>query len=535
MFRSIRWRLVLSYVLLTLLTVTMVGVLALSLIEQYVGQQETEHLSANADAVARRALPLVWPIVRPAPLLELAQTSSFLGNARIRILDSRREALADSWASAKADEIVWILPPLDWNAEDLRILPRMLLPGLSAETPYPFPLLLGEAVSMLEGLPSDTGVTGVRWRDDAWGVRFSFHGADNPEELRAWVAQQQSAPRSERVVTVPIGDKGDPLGYVEISNGPDYGREALATARQAFLLAAGGATLLAVIVGLWVSRRLSAPLRELASVAGQMSSGDLTTRAPDQGRDEIGQLASQFNQMAERLEASFTELAAERDALRRFIADASHELRTPITALKSFNELLQGAAARDPDARAEFLSESQAQIDRLNWITRNLLDLSRLDAGLVELDLAVHDVGALLQGAALAFQAAAREKRISLSLRLPEPPVTLLCDQARLEMALSNLLDNALKYTPAGGQVDLGAHGESDGVHLWVRDDGPGIEPGDLPHVFERFYRGRNSRGEGSGLGLSIVHSIVQAHGGRLSVESTPSAGSLFLLVIPLH
>ncbi|MER3514529.1 MAG: two-component sensor histidine kinase, partial [Chloroflexota bacterium] len=111
------------------------------------------------------------------------------------------------------------------------------------------------------------------------------------------------------------------------------------------------------------------------------ASGDLSTRAPVHGEDEIGQLARQFNQMAAHLEASFAQLSAERDALRRFIADASHELRTPITALQNFLDLVQGPAAEDPAARSEFLAESQKQVSRLEWITQNLLDLSRLEAG----------------------------------------------------------------------------------------------------------------------------------------------------------
>jgi signal transduction histidine kinase len=237
--------------------------------------------------------------------------------------------------------------------------------------------------------------------------------------------------------------------------------------------------------------------------------------------------------MAERLEASFSELAAERDALRRFIADASHELRTPITALKNFNDLLQGAAAEDPAARAEFLTESQVQLERLEWITRNLLDLSRLDAGLVDLDLADHDVGELLDAAASAFKPLAQDIGITFSIQPPTPPVELRCDRARIELALSNLLDNAFKYTPPGGQVGIGAEPKGEVVQLWVRDSGPGIAPEDLSRIFERFYRGRNNHTEGSGLGLAIVQSVAQAHGGQVSVQSEPGTGSLFVIELP--
>ena len=144
----------------------------------------------------------------------------------------------------------------------------------------------------------------------------------------------------------PISSGQTLLGYVELSGSIDYGQQTLATARRAFILAGIGATLLALVVGLWVSRSLSAPLTSLAAAAGQMSAGDLSVRAPVQGSDEIGQLGRQFNQMAARLERSFAELAAERDSLRRFIADASHELRTPDHRAAQLQRAAAGAGRR---------------------------------------------------------------------------------------------------------------------------------------------------------------------------------------------
>lgn len=545
MFRSIRWRLIASYVLLTLLTVSAVGVLALSLIERYVEQQEQDYLTANAEAVARQALPLVQPVVRQPDLWDLARTASFLGDVQVRIFSPRHRVLADSGHLAGEDELVWILTGAYHQLpEGFPSMPVVVLPGAWSSMPE---IAHRELVPIFEDLPPEVEIMVVHRTESPWGSRLTFGTQQKLEVMRTVLVtdalpvetafEGDETPRSGRAVVVPIGEEDEPLGYVELSTGPGFGTEALATARRAFLLAAGGATVLAVIVGLLVSRGLTAPLRALTSAAGQMSGGDLAIRAPVGGKDEIGQLARQFNHMAERLEASFAELAAERDSLRRFIADASHELRTPITALRSFNELLQGAAANDPAARAEFLAESQTQLGRLEWITHNLLDLSRLDAGLITLDVGDHDAGGLVETVASAWRALALERGIALSIRLPPMPVEVRCDRARIELALSNLVDNALKFTPAGGRVAIGAEQSSDDrdvVQLWVEDSGPGIDPADQERIFERFYQGRGAGSKGSGLGLAIVRSIVQAHDGRVTVESEPGAGSHFVVELPL-
>jgi signal transduction histidine kinase len=532
MLGSIRWRLVLSFAFLTLLTVALVGVLALALVQRYVVQQETEQLTANAEAVARQALPVVRPVLRRRELQQLAETSAFLVNARVRILDGKRQVVADSGADAQTDEFALFFPPLEWQVGTGEPSKPFLF-NLPASQQGWLSLRYGLSLSGLPELSRGQVLTLVQMSPGTWGSHVTFHSVTDEDQLRHLSAEREATPRSAKTVSVPIGETDAPVGYVEISNSLDLTREPLKTTRQAFLLAAGGAMLMAVAVGLLVSRGLSAPLRELAEAAGHMSGGDLSTRAVVRSRDEIGQLAGRFNRMAERLEASFAELAAERDALRRFIADASHELRTPITALKNFNDLLRGAAADDPAARAEFLTESQAQVERLEWITRNLLDLSRLDAGLVGLDIASHDAGEVIEAAAAPFRTLAQDKGITLSIEPPAASVKLRCDRAWIELALSNLLDNALKFTPAGGRVEVSAEPKGKAVQLRVRDSGPGIDSEDLPHIFERFYRGRNNHSDGSGLGLAIVRSVAQAHGGQVTVRSRPGAGSLFIIEVP--
>ncbi|GAB4533190.1 MAG: hypothetical protein Kow0063_14840 [Anaerolineae bacterium] len=544
MLRSIRWRLVASYVLITLLTASLIGLLTLSLVRRDIRQQQIDHLQANAQTIASQALPWLQPVVRSARLAELAQTASFFVDARVRILDAQRRPLADSGPGGGVDRFLWIEPESRFRLQVDDTLPHAgpIIMAVPHADSFVVPDLPEGRVRFLSELPPDAEITVVRRIGGPWGDRLIFNTLPYTEvpsapPLSEGAIQEsppkEETPRSRQVIIAPIGPPEHPLGYVELSGGPDFGSQALATTSRALWLAAAGAIALAAIVGLLVSRGLTAPLQDLTHAASQMSAGDLSARAPVRGRDEIGQLGRQFNQMADRLQTSFAALAAERDALRRFIADASHELRTPITALKTFNELLQGPAADEPSARSEFLAESQNQLDRLERITHNLLDLSRLDAGLIHLDLDDYPVRELIETATGAFRSVAAEKGISLLIQEPIPQFMLRCDRARLESALCNLLDNAVKFTPAGGQVSIGAEQTGETLRLWVADDGPGINPDDLPHIFDRFYRGPDSPPEGSGLGLAIVQSVVQAHGGQVSVDSQPGKGSRFTLELP--
>jgi signal transduction histidine kinase len=297
---------------------------------------------------------------------------------------------------------------------------------------------------------------------------------------------------------------------------------------------------LSVVIASILARRFTTPLRRLTEASRALAEGDLSQRVPagevGAGSIEMAELATQFNTMADRLEESVEMIRRDRDRSRDFLADVSHELRTPIAALRTFNELLKGKAGADSDARAEFLESGGQQIERLDWLATNLLELSKLDSGLVLLELRPDDLRAAVESAVEQADGAARRRGVRLTHQLPDQPLRIRHDPQRIGQVITNLVLNAIKFTPRGGSVEVHLAPVGKGARIDVIDTGVGIDPAELPHVFERFYRGsqaNEARGSGSGLGLAIVRSIVDMHGGTITVESQVGAGSRFSVTLP--
>ena len=297
----------------------------------------------------------------------------------------------------------------------------------------------------------------------------------------------------------------------------------------------------AIVVAAMLTRRITTPLRRLTEASRDLAEGDFARRVPsdaiEDGPIELSELGLQFNAMAERLQQSIEIIRRDRDRSREFLADVSHELRTPISALRTFNELLVEGAADDPSTRAEFLETSRLQLERLDWLAQNLLELSKLDSGLVLLDLRPEDLRASVEQAVEQSLATARRRGVQLRMDRPEAPIQIRHDPVRIGQVVTNLVGNAIKFTPRGGEVTVQVRGEPDGSGtITVADTGIGIDAGELPRIFDRFFRGSRAseaRGSGSGLGLAIVRSIVEMHGGTVSVESRLGAGSTFRVALP--
>lgn len=293
--------------------------------------------------------------------------------------------------------------------------------------------------------------------------------------------------------------------------------------------AALAASLVAVVVSLLLSERIVAPLRAMTRATERIAAGHYDERVSVDGQDELSKLAGSFNQMAEQIEQ--TEIMR-----RRLIGDVAHELRTPLTTIKgSMEGLLDGVLQPNSETFNEILQESE----RLGRLVNDLQELSRVEAGAYTLDKQIVDVSTLVTTAIKRLARPFEQKRIALTPNLPADLPPLHADEDRILQVLTNLLNNALQHTPAGGTVTVSAQKNAEFVQFSVSDSGAGLSAADLELVFARFYRVDKSRsrqsGGGSGIGLTIARHLVEAHGGKIWAESPGlGLGSTFYFTLPL-
>jgi two-component system OmpR family sensor kinase len=309
--------------------------------------------------------------------------------------------------------------------------------------------------------------------------------------------------------------------------------DVLTSDRDALLLGGGAVLLLALLAGLWLTERALGPLHRVTDTAGKLAAGDLRARSrlPERG-DEVGTLARAFDDMADRIEVAFAAQAESEARTRRFIADASHELRTPLTALKGYIDVLRRGVSRDPESLEAALSAMARESERMRMLVLDLLTLARIDAQPAtspeRLDLNEVLAGVLDEGVP--------GMPGTLERRFASPPVMVTADRGAVITVARNLLVNACKYAPGARQV-WSTEADDGQARFSVLDEGPGISAADLPHLFERFYRGEKTRAReegGSGLGLSIVQGLVRAQGGEVSIESEENRWTRVVVRLPV-
>jgi two-component system OmpR family sensor kinase len=333
-----------------------------------------------------------------------------------------------------------------------------------------------------------------------------------------------------RVLTVPMETAEErPAGTIQVA----MKLSAVDATQQTLPVILGIGTLLALaIAGLlvWLSNdQTLRPLLGATQAAMHITkTDDLSRRIPYQGpaEDELGQLIHSFNQTLGRLESQL-------HMQRRFMADVGHELRTPLTVVKGNVDLLRHMGCTDEES----LSSIESEVDRLTRLVGDLLLLAQAESGKITLDRRTLELDTLVLEALSQMHVLVRDKQ---QLRLGDIDQVLVCgDRDRLKQVLVNLIGNSIKYTPSGGEVVVGLGKVGNQARLTVSDNGPGIPVEDLPHIFERFYRGEKSRtrtqdGKGFGLGLSIAYWIVRNHGGRIEVDSAEGRGTTFCVWLPL-
>jgi two-component system sensor histidine kinase MprB len=366
---------------------------------------------------------------------------------------------------------------------------------------------------------------GATTRPPGQNVRLPVTAADRAQIGRSAVARIRDVHVQGshlRMLTVHVA----PARAVQLARPLDGIDRLLARLRLILLLAIAGGVGLAALLGRAASKRLMAPIAEVAAAAAHVGeTEDLARRIDVRYEDEVGQLARRFNAMLDRLQESRGQLDEAMVAQRRLVADASHELRTPVTSLRMNVEMLTDMGDRlDADARDQLLADLRAQTEEMGALVADLIELARGDVPAHEPEAIRLDH--LTDAAVQRAQLHAPQVRFDLDAT----PAVVDGVPDRLSRALNKLLDNAARHSPDGATVDVLVHAGG----VVVRDRGDGIAPADLPHLFDRFYRGASSRGrQGTGLGLTIVRQVAEQHGGAVRVENAVGGGARFTLDLP--
>jgi signal transduction histidine kinase len=299
------------------------------------------------------------------------------------------------------------------------------------------------------------------------------------------------------------------------------------------LVFAGG---MAMILGFFLASALTDRIHLLEKASQKLAEGDLSARVPVQGLDEVASLAAAFNQMATQLQTADSKQREVERLRSDLIAWVGHDLQTPLASIRAILEALADGMVDDPDAVRRYLETAQRDVRSLSLLIDDLFQMAQIDAGGLQLELAPSSLSDLISDTLESFSALAAHQGVALHGNAAPDVDPVRMDTPRIGRVLNNLVGNALRHTPAGGRVEVQARRDGTGVEVVIADTGEGIRPEDLPHVFERFYRGEKSRSRatgGAGLGLAIAQGIVRAHGGEIRLESSPSAGTRFTFSLP--
>lgn len=343
--------------------------------------------------------------------------------------------------------------------------------------------------------------------DDGIGVFMGRDGGENILAVTIMISQPSSSYSALRFVTS--------LSLVD---------NQLAGIMLAALVISAFVVLIVVFMGLYFVKSISQPLMQISATAKKLAKGDFSERIAIKNNDEIGDLSRAFNDMADELENS-------EQIKNDFISSVSHELRTPLTAIKGWSETLAGGY--DPETFSKGMKVITGETQRLERMVEELLDFSRIQSGHFSLQMSTMDVIAELDDALLIYIDKAKKENITIHYTEPEFLCAVYGDKNRLRQVFINIIDNAIKYTDAGGSIDIAAEKQDDTITITVSDTGCGIAPADLPKVKAKFYKANSTR-HGSGIGLAVADEIIAMHGGTLELESELNVGTTVTIRLPL-
>ena len=470
---SIRWKILLAFFLIVGLSFFVAATTLTGLVSDYLFDQRTRDDSMKTEKLALAAAPL-FQSVSATELNELLEENAASMNGRLMLIDNDGKIQYDT-----------------------------------------FQVLCGQRVKVDEALRVLSGETA-----EAYGI----HAPGRAEvEAMSGESGAEYVAYSAHEMTGFQGRIGTALFVSRVQSLMD----SLNTVRMQLLRIFAVIAVAALIVALFLSRVLTNPITAVSRTMRKMGKGDLSVRVPVRGSGELRELAENYNTMAAQLESL--------DKTRnQFVSNASHELKTPLTTMKIMLESMIYQPDMPPDVRADFMKDINHEIDRLTGIVTDLLVLTRLD-NREEMKRETVNMSELTEETIHLLTPAAEQNRQALSEDIQEG-LLLYGDRSKLSQILYNLTDNAIKYTPEGGEIHVSLKAEN-GCVIWrVKDNGIGIPADDQEHIFERFYRVDKARGRetgGTGLGLSIVRQMVKMHDGTISVHSEPGKGSEFVVMFP--
>jgi len=339
-------------------------------------------------------------------------------------------------------------------------------------------------------------------------------------------------PKEELEHGLPVDVNGEIVGTLifgrfPLENNP-LEREFIRRTNRMMLFSALGASLVALLIGIFLSRTLTRPIRELTEATHAVAKGELGAQVSVRSKDELGELAASFNRMS-------LDLARSTEARKQMTADVAHELRTTLSLIIGHADAVHDGVLPPSRENSEIIRDEALRLDHL---VEDLRMLSLADAGELSINLQEVLVQKLLSDVHTTYQQIAAQKKVTLNLNVAPEIQTLKVDPGRMTQVLTNILDNALRHTPGGGQIDLSVRNVEAGVEISIKDSGPGIQEEDINRIFTRFYRADEARSRdrgGSGLGLAIARSFVQAQAGEIWAESEPGQGLTITIKLPIQ